>query len=126
MKLNFGHTFAHAIEAKNKFSKKINHGEAVLIGMMLATKLSYLKKICSKKTLIELQSIYLQNNINHNLNKFFTKADKNKIVDFMNNDKKNNDKNINLILLKNIGKTTNPGEYKFSNSSLKSIMKKIS
>ncbi len=126
MTLNFGHTFAHAIEAKNKFSKKINHGEAVLIGMMLATKLSYLKKICSKKTLIELQSIYLQNNINHNLNKFFTKADKNKIVDFMNNDKKNNDKNINLILLKNIGKTTNPGEYKFSNSSLKSIMKKIS
>ena len=54
MILNFGHTFAHAIEAKNKFSKKINHGEAVLMGMILAAKLSYLKKITTKKNLTEL------------------------------------------------------------------------
>ena len=38
MILNFGHTFAHAIEAKNNYSKKITHGEAVLSGMILATK----------------------------------------------------------------------------------------
>ena len=30
MILNFGHTFAHGIESSNNFSKKINHGEAVL------------------------------------------------------------------------------------------------
>ena len=30
MKLNFGHTFAHAIEVKNNYSKVITHGEAVL------------------------------------------------------------------------------------------------
>ena len=36
MTLNFGHTFAHAIEAKNKFSKNITHGEAVLAGMIFA------------------------------------------------------------------------------------------
>ena len=47
MILNFGHTFAHGIEAANKYSGKINHGEAVLIGMILATRLSYVKKICS-------------------------------------------------------------------------------
>ena len=40
MILNFGHTFAHGIEAANKYSGKINHGEAVLIGMILATRLS--------------------------------------------------------------------------------------
>ena len=40
MILNFGHTFAHAIEVKNNYSKKITHGEAVLSGMILATKLS--------------------------------------------------------------------------------------
>ena len=45
MILNFGHTFAHGIEAASNFSKKINHGEAVLIGMFLATKLSKQKKI---------------------------------------------------------------------------------
>ena len=34
MILNFGHTFAHALEIQNKYSKKLNHGEAVLIGML--------------------------------------------------------------------------------------------
>ena len=29
MKLNFGHTFAHALEIQNKYSNKLNHGEAV-------------------------------------------------------------------------------------------------
>ena len=47
MKLNFGHTFAHALEAKNKYSNKLNHGEAVLLGMLIATKFQYAK--CSKE-----------------------------------------------------------------------------
>ena len=37
MILNFGHTFGHAIEVLNNYSSKINHGEAVLSGMILAT-----------------------------------------------------------------------------------------
>ena len=49
MILNFGHTFAHAIEVKNNYSKSITHGEAVLSGMILATKLSIIKKVCNKK-----------------------------------------------------------------------------
>lgn len=39
--LNFGHTFAHAIEAEQQYDA-LNHGEAVAIGMVLATKLSNL------------------------------------------------------------------------------------
>ena len=50
MILNFGHTFAHAIEAKNKFSKKITHGEAVLSGMILASRLSLIKNVCNVST----------------------------------------------------------------------------
>ena len=53
MKLNFGHTFAHAIEVKNNYSKKITHGEAVLSGMILATRLSVIKNTCSKHTLVK-------------------------------------------------------------------------
>ena len=45
MKLNFGHTFAHAIEAKNNYSNSITHGEAVLSGMILASRLSFIKKL---------------------------------------------------------------------------------
>ena len=37
--LNFGHTFAHAIEAEQRF-KGLNHGEAVAVGMVLAARLS--------------------------------------------------------------------------------------
>jgi len=57
MTLNFGHTFAHAIEVKNNYSKKITHGEAVLAGMILATKLSVIKKVCTIKTLENILKI---------------------------------------------------------------------
>ncbi len=125
MILNFGHTFAHAIEAKNKFSKKINHGEAVLMGMMLASKLSLLKKITAEKNVNNLMHIYKKNNLNYKLDKFFKKKDFNKIINFMLNDKKNNDEKINLILLKNIGKTTNPGQYKLNLREMKKIFPRI-
>ena len=45
MILNFGHTFAHAIEIKNNYSKQITHGEAVLSGIILASKISMYKNI---------------------------------------------------------------------------------
>lgn len=40
--LNFGHTFAHAIEAEQGFGggDALNHGETVAVGMVLATRLS--------------------------------------------------------------------------------------
>ena len=47
--LNFGHTFAHAYEASLNFSKKLNHGEAVILGMRSALKFSLEKKITNVK-----------------------------------------------------------------------------
>ncbi|MFN2465378.1 MAG: 3-dehydroquinate synthase [Candidatus Dormibacteria bacterium] len=38
MILNFGHTFAHALEAASTYSRDITHGEAVSIGMEVAAK----------------------------------------------------------------------------------------
>ena len=125
MILNFGHTFAHALEVKNNYSKTINHGEAVLMGMLMATKLSYLKKVCDLKTLKQVENIYKLNRLNFSFNKYFKKKDHNKIVDLMANDKKNNDNKINLILLKKIGQTTIPGKYKVSNLELKKAFSKI-
>ena len=126
MILNFGHTFAHGIEAANNYSRKINHGEAVLMGMILATKLSARKKICSQETLNKIQSIYEINNLPRNLKAFFSKKGLDKVVDFMKVDKKNYDSKINLILLKRIGKTTEPGNFKISVKEIKNIIKKIS
>ena len=125
MILNFGHTFAHGIEAQNKYSKKINHGEAVIMGMMMATKLSYLKKTCSLNTLEELKNIYSSNNLRYDIKKFFSKNEYEKIANYMTADKKNNDRKINLILLKKIGQTTKPNKYKISKTELKKIFNKI-
>ena len=125
MILNFGHTFAHAIEAQNKYSKRINHGEAVIMGMMMATKLSYLKKKCNLNTLKELENIYNSNNLKYDIKKFFKKSEYKKIANYMIADKKNNDKKINFILLKKIGQTTKPNEYKISISELKRVFNKI-
>ena len=46
--LNFGHTFAHAYEATLKYSKKLNHGEAVLLGIISASKFSFKNNLLSK------------------------------------------------------------------------------
>ena len=125
MLLNFGHTFAHAIEAQNKYSKRINHGEAVIMGMMMATKVSYLKKICSLNTLNELKNIYDSNQLKYDIKKFFKKNEYKQIATYMTADKKNNDKKINLILLKKIGQTTRPNSYKITKNELKKIFDKI-
>ena len=43
--LNLGHTFGHAYEATLNYSKKLNHGEAVLYGILSAAKFSKKLKI---------------------------------------------------------------------------------
>ena len=125
MTLNFGHTFAHAIEAKNKFSKKITHGEAVLSGIILASKLSVIKKICDIKTFLKIKKIYITNNLAYTYKKFRNKSYFLKIIPFLKNDKKNNDEKINFILLKKIGRTDLPDKNKLSLSSLKKLSGKI-
>ncbi len=126
MILNFGHTFAHAIEVKNNFSKKITHGEAVLSGIILATRLSYVKKICSLKTLNHIENIYKKNNLSYTYKKYSNYAAINNLIPYLKNDKKNNDNNINFILLKKIGKTALPNKSKISINNLKKLSKSIS
>jgi len=125
MTLNFGHTFAHAIEVKNNYSKKSTHGEAVLSGMILAGKFSVYKKICSSKTLNEIKNIYIQNNLDYTYKKYSSKKEIDKLLPFLKSDKKNNDGRINFILLKHVGKTTLSNQNKISLKHLKSITKTI-
>ena len=39
----------------------------------MAVKLSYIKKICSYKTLLDIQKVYNLNNLNYRVNNFFKK-----------------------------------------------------
>ena len=125
MILNFGHTFAHAIEVKNNYSNKITHGEAVLSGIILATKISLIKKICNKRILEEIKQIYYNNNLSYTYKKYTNSNSINKLIPYLKNDKKNNDENINFILLKKIGKTSLPNKNKISIYNLKKLSKSI-
>ena len=121
MMLNFGHTFAHGFEGAKNFSKKLNHGEAVLLGMMVASQLSYKKKILSLKDLILLKKHYLSLNLPMNVKKKFKKKEINNIIYFMKNDKKNLSEKINLILIKKIGKTR-PNSFAINSAELKKFL----
>ena len=126
MILNFGHTFAHAIEVKNNYTKKITHGEAVLTGMIIAAKISLLKKICNRKTFEEIKNIYDNNNLSYTYKNYLNFNAINSLIPYLKNDKKNNDDKINFILLEKIGKTSLPNKNKISLSGLKLLSKSIS
>jgi len=122
MILNFGHTFAHGFERAKNFSKKINHGEAVLLGMMIASELSAKRKLLPFKELLQIKSHYFNLRLPSNINKIFKKKEINKIIYFMKKDKKNIDEKINLILLKKIGKTTKPKKAIMKSNELKKFL----
>ncbi len=122
MILNFGHTFAHGFEATKNFSKKLNHGEAVLLGMMVASDLANKKRKLSHKDLMLIKQHYINLKLPMLISKVFKKQDVKKIIYFMKKDKKNIDEKINLILLNKIGKTTQPKKFSLSSTQIKKFL----
>jgi len=101
--LNFGHTFAHAYEAALGYSKKLNHGEAVILGIKTATKFSLTNQILNFKEFNLIENHLNKLNLPRHINKLFSTKKINKILSFMKKDKKNNTNKINLVLLEKIG-----------------------
>jgi 3-dehydroquinate synthase len=97
--LNFGHTFAHALETATKY-KKFLHGEAVAIGMLFAIKLSLELRICNPGTYKEVENLLRK--VDFILS---TKYNTRQLLSLMKKDKKSINGNIKFILIKNIGKT---------------------
>ena len=96
--LNFGHTFAHAYEAAYGYSNKLNHGEAVILGITSAIKFALKIKILKKSECNKILSHVINSKLPCNLKDYFSTIHINKIISYMIKDKKNNSKNINLIL----------------------------
>ncbi|MCM8790286.1 MAG: 3-dehydroquinate synthase [Candidatus Omnitrophica bacterium] len=55
--LNYGHTIGHAIEAACGYSKRYNHGEAVAIGMVAASRLSVSLGIMDRHDAQKIESL---------------------------------------------------------------------
>lgn len=101
--LNFGHTIGHAVESLFLLKgKPIMHGEAVALGMICETRISFLQDLISEET---------ANDIVENIRKFYPHLNISgflleEIVNLMMNDKKNTAGNINFSLLTGIGTST--------------------
>ncbi|MCC4229712.1 3-dehydroquinate synthase [Zunongwangia profunda] len=102
--LNYGHTLGHAIESyclTHTQKKTLLHGEAVALGIILATYISKeLKDFPSEKLdSITKRIVELYGKVE------FSKNDIDAIIDLMKYDKKNEAGKINFVLLKDIGET---------------------
>ena len=103
--LNFGHTFAHSLESFTKYSKILLHGEAVSIGICMASKLSNNLGFLSLNNYLKIKNIFY--NFGLPINLVFLKKikiQKKQILKNMIYDKKNLSGKLNFILCKDIGK----------------------
>ncbi len=101
--LNFGHTLGHAIESyfnEKENSEQLLHGEAVAIGMILESYISWKKNYLSAAAYLEIKKaiIHIYDQI------VFSKSDIEAIIKLLVFDKKNENGQILFVLLENIGK----------------------
>ena len=87
--LNFGHTFAHAYEATLGYSKKLNHGEAVILGIISALRFSLEIKLIKQAEYNKVMKHINIMKLPSNIKIYFSSKNLNKILNFMMNDKKN-------------------------------------
>ena len=109
--LNLGHTFGHGIENTFGYGTYL-HGEAVSIGMCMATRLSMLEGDLSKEDTNRIQSILSKANLPTTIKKG---VDSETLIEVMSLDKKSIDGNIRLVLLKSIGDSFITGSYSQEN-----------
>lgn len=96
--LNFGHSFGHAFESVNGFSKLL-HGEAVALGMRAASYLSLEMGLISSDTWREIEQTLGRLPIPSDID-----LDTDDVIELMVQDKKQKRGNFRLVLLSGIGK----------------------
>lgn len=100
--LNFGHTLGHAIESfflSNPNKETLLHGEAIIIGMILACYISTELTNFPKETTIKIKDLFT----NYYGKVSIDKSEYAPIIELLKYDKKNNHGNINFVLLESIG-----------------------
>lgn len=97
--LNFGHTFAHAIETATEY-KQYLHGEAVAIGMVMAAKLSSQLDLLPKEDVTRLETLLSAAELPIALSHPLEPA---RLVELMQHDKKNTTDALSLVLLQTVG-----------------------
>lgn len=105
--LNLGHTFGHAIEAGMGYGKWL-HGEAVATGMVMAAQLSQLQGWIDQQTVEAIVDLIAKAKLPVHGPESMSPQ---QYLDIMAIDKKVKDGQINLVLLKALGKAIVSSDY---------------
>ena len=99
-KLNFGHTIGHALESFFLANNTpISHGEAVAMGIVAESHLSWQTGLLDKESLMEIMHFFQEKFVFPPVNK----EDYTAIVPFLNADKKRRNQELNFTFLEEIG-----------------------
>ena len=96
---NFGHTYGHAFEAIQSL-EGFSHGQAVGLGMICASHLSFLLKKISSEEFERVKNLIKSAGLPHKLPENF---DVNDFIEAMSRDKKILDKKLRFITLRGLG-----------------------
>jgi 3-dehydroquinate synthase len=107
--LNFGHTFAHAFEAAQNYGG-ISHGEAVALGMMVASKLSSTLGIFSSDCYRRLHNVLERAGLVRRIRRYRFNVET--LLKYMQRDKKKKGKALKIVLPLTIGKVKVFGNIK--------------
>ena len=97
--LNFGHTFGHAIETTLGYGTWL-HGEAVALGMCMATRLSSEIGLLTEEAVVRVESLFRRTGLPTTAPPGLSEE---AMLKTMRGDKKNIDDEIRLVLLESLG-----------------------
>ncbi len=101
--LNFGHTFGHIFETETKYSSEILHGEAVGLGISMASKMSQNLGLISHEDYLRINQ-HLENcGFITDYKKIRNSWEEKNLISHLYKDKKTEGQNLTFILLEKIG-----------------------
>lgn len=104
--LNFGHTVGHAVEKLSSY--KFSHGACVWFGLLVESKISQMRNMITNKEFERIASLLLREDLRFEYQFFDSEA----IYQAMEKDKKNEEQQIRMVLIEDIGKAAAlGGEY---------------
>jgi len=111
--LNYGHTFGHGIETALDF-KRLKHGEAVSIGMVMAAELSRRLGLCDEKSVTRIKTLLGAYGLPVSKPRAISMND---VIKGMEHDKKKLAGRPRFILIKKIGSCIIKGDLSYNDGS---------
>lgn len=97
VKLNFAHTFGHAIESVTQY--EIPHGTAVAIGMIMADYISVKRGLLKKETAARIENVLLGKEGIIHIDTVLTEYPLESFISAIRKDKKQNNENLTAVLM---------------------------